>query len=328
VIESIMDVAELVRSLPLPAALLDGAGVVVAANDDWLALGLAEPGAAPRPEALAALGRPEARAAAGAGVVVVLGGTACLESPVRRLDDLLQALPVVVLLTRVDDGCIALAGAEAGRMAGRDTTDLHGLTVMEVGFHGDPAARKVIIDEAGRHGNRLRNLLFEPAFPHRRMLNLSSVTPLDFNGRQHFCSVVLDVTERGEEEERLRESQEAYAAAFAAFPLPTLLFDHRLALAAANAPAEQMLGRDALQDASRPMPHPTLARAADGGDLPAAESPSRAVQGTRRAVHGWRLHFRRPASEDLRAMLVDVFPLPHAADDDLDVMVVIMGDAP
>jgi PAS domain-containing protein len=315
----------MVRCLPLPAALLDGAGRVVTANDGWLALGLAAAGETPRAEDIDALGRSIARSACDGGELFVLGGTARRDTAVQRHDDLLEALPVAAFLSTRDEGRFTDASAEAGVLAGLPRAELRGRTTVDVGFYSGEAARQVVLDESVRHEYALRNLVIEFSLPRGRMFGLVNAAACLLEGRTQHCSVVLDVTARGAEEAQLREQEEAYAAAFCAVPQPTLIFDSHIALVAANAAAECLLGRAALVEAGRPVPRPAMPRAADGKPLPTDQRPVRTVLRTREALHRWPVH-HFAADGGLRRALVDATPLPRAHGKGLDVLLVFTSD--
>jgi PAS domain S-box-containing protein len=127
----------------------------------------------------------------------------------ERFAAVFHASPVAICLSTLEDGRFVDVNASFLRLLGRCRQDVIGRTSVEIGLWDDPGRRPQLV-ETLRQRRSLRNqeaTLTGVSGPRRC---LYSVELLELEGGPHLLGMFLDLTERNQAEEQLRESEERH----------------------------------------------------------------------------------------------------------------------
>jgi PAS domain S-box-containing protein len=129
-----------------------------------------------------------------------------------------RASPVALVIATLDGRFVEVNQAYCD-LLGSSRDELIGKTGIELGVFTQEA-RQEWVEAAERHGGMITNreLSFRVRNGHSRT-TLASVEKITFHGVPHFLSTILDITERKQAEEALRESEEKFSVAFRSSPI-------------------------------------------------------------------------------------------------------------
>lgn len=142
--------------------------------------------------------------------------TAALAQAEQRFRAIVEASPVPLLLNLIEDGTVLYANERMEVLLGAEENILTGYKTPD--FYYDPEARAPLIKQVQEQGYvqnaelRLKRLDGSP-----RWVSLS-IQKLPFDGKPAFATALVDITERKEVEQALRERTEELEAIFHALP--------------------------------------------------------------------------------------------------------------
>ena len=159
-----------------------------------------------------------------------------------RASAMVHTVPVGIALTGVDDGLVAEANDELGRILGWPPAEMVGRSTVELGVWTEPAQRLPYIEALRREGRA-----FSPHVLMRRRDGSTthgrlSSQMLDLGGQTLVLSAITDISDRVLAEQALREQREAYAAIFAAASDAIVSVDAQGRVLLFNPGAERIFG--------------------------------------------------------------------------------------
>lgn len=137
-------------------------------------------------------------------------------SQLLRLQTIVEATPIPILITRVADGRPLYVNARASAMFGVAREDLLDHTTLE--FYDDAADRQKILGVLQREGRVSNYELRLKRGDGTRMWAMLDVQPLVYNGEHAVFSSFYDITARRQAEEQLRYSEALYQSLVEAIP--------------------------------------------------------------------------------------------------------------
>ncbi|MDP2497382.1 MAG: PAS domain S-box protein [Candidatus Palauibacterales bacterium] len=217
-----------------------------------------------------------------------------------------------------------MLGLEESEIAGRSYRDpAWGITDPEGGEFPDEELPVARVLRTGEPVERVEHGVQRPDGA-RRVLSVNAAPLYGSDGKvQGVVASLRDVTEQRERRQALEESEARYRTLVETMAEATLTLDADGHITFANAAAEEMLGLEESELASRTYNDPTWRiTAADGGALPDQELPFRRVMETGRPVRNAEHGIERPDGER-RILAVNAAPLGDGAGEPAGVVATI-----
>lgn len=125
----------------------------------------------------------------------------------ERFSKVFHANPAMVALTRVADGKIVSVNDAFVHITGYTAAEAIGQTTVELGVYARPEVRRKFLDEVSARGFVRNHEHLMRTKDGRLRTVLVSTESLDVDGAPHLLTVGLDVTDRTEAQEKLKESE-------------------------------------------------------------------------------------------------------------------------
>ena len=126
----------------------------------------------------------------------------------NKFSKLFQSSPVYIAFTALDDGRFLEVNDSFTKITGYERTEVLGRTPVEVGLWADPKEREMFINLAQRQGGfHDKEIIFQKKNG-GSLFGLWSAEKIESGGKPCLISVLVDVTERKQNEEELKNVNE------------------------------------------------------------------------------------------------------------------------